>query len=166
VIANQVHPPLSLSLKTKFILSSCWDNKKFWEESIGHFPLSQSQSYLTTDGHSASLSWCQAPIRDPWPMFLLLFLINLVSYGFVDMGRPLWREVGSVVFNCCWASPAKSFSGMSRAGLMFMLYCLKFFRLFQSWAPGSYIYIPLEQGSPVIPSSIGFTFLRNDTDRI
>jgi hypothetical protein len=27
----------------------------------------------------------------------------LGSYGFVDVGRPLWREVGSVVFSCCWA---------------------------------------------------------------
>jgi hypothetical protein len=36
---------------------------------------SQSQSYITTDGQSASLSWCQAPIWDPRPAFLLLSLI-------------------------------------------------------------------------------------------
>jgi hypothetical protein len=36
---------------------------------------SQSQSYITTDGHLASLSWCQAPIWDPRPIFLLLSLI-------------------------------------------------------------------------------------------
>jgi hypothetical protein len=27
----------------------------------------------------------------------------------VDMGRPLWREDGSVVYNCCWSSPAHSY---------------------------------------------------------
>jgi hypothetical protein len=31
--------------------------------------LSQSQSYITTDGQSASLSWCQAPIWDLGPDF-------------------------------------------------------------------------------------------------
>jgi hypothetical protein len=34
---------------------------------------SQSQCYITTDGQSASLSWCQAPIRDPQPIFFPLF---------------------------------------------------------------------------------------------
>jgi hypothetical protein len=31
---------------------------------------------------------------------------------------PLWREGGSVVYNCCWPSPEQSFSGPSPAGLM------------------------------------------------
>jgi hypothetical protein len=46
--------------------------------------------------------------------------------GFVDMGRPLWREDGSVVYNCCWSSPAHSFSGPSPAGLMSIFYCFRF----------------------------------------
>jgi hypothetical protein len=33
---------------------------------------SQSQSHITTDIQSASPSWCQAPIQDPWPIFLSL----------------------------------------------------------------------------------------------
>jgi hypothetical protein len=45
---------------------------------------------------------------------------------FVDVGRPLWREVGSVVFSFCWASPAQSFSGLSPTGLMSIFYCLNF----------------------------------------
>jgi hypothetical protein len=32
-------------------------------------------SHITTDGQSGSLSWCQAPISDLWPKFLLLYLI-------------------------------------------------------------------------------------------
>jgi hypothetical protein len=34
-----------------------------------------SQSYITTDSQSASLSWCQAPIWDPRPIFSILFFI-------------------------------------------------------------------------------------------
>jgi hypothetical protein len=34
------------------------------------------------------------------------------SCGFVDLGRSLSREDGSVVYNCCWASPAQSFSNL------------------------------------------------------
>jgi hypothetical protein len=49
-------------------------------------------SYITTDGQSASLSWCQASTSDPRPIFLLLYLF-LESYGFIDVGHPLWREV-------------------------------------------------------------------------
>jgi hypothetical protein len=33
--------------------------------------------------------------------------------GFVDVERSLWREDGSVVYSCCWSSPARSFSGPS-----------------------------------------------------
>jgi hypothetical protein len=54
------------------------------------------------------------------------FLLVLDSFGFVDVGRPLCREDSSVVYNCCWASPAQSFSGPSPAGLMTVLYYLRF----------------------------------------
>jgi hypothetical protein len=33
------------------------------------------------------------------------FLLLSGSCGFVDVGRSLWREDGSVVYNCCWTSP-------------------------------------------------------------
>jgi hypothetical protein len=32
------------------------------------------------------------------------------------MGRFLWREYGSVIYNCCWPSPAQLFSGSSPMG--------------------------------------------------
>jgi hypothetical protein len=48
------------------------------------------------------------------------------SCGFVDLGRPLWREDGSVVCNCYWPSPAQSFSGPSPVGLVAIFYCLRF----------------------------------------
>jgi hypothetical protein len=80
-----------------------------------------AQSYITTDGQSASLSWCQAFIWGPRPDFLL----PSDSCGFVDVGRPLWREGGSVVYNC-ETSPGQSFSRPSPAGPVNIFYCLKF----------------------------------------
>jgi hypothetical protein len=37
---------------------------------VAEIDKSQSQSYVTTDSQSASLSWCQAPIWDPRPTSL------------------------------------------------------------------------------------------------
>jgi hypothetical protein len=72
----------------------------------------ESESYVTTDGQPASLSWSKAPIWGLRPD--LYYLCD--SYGPVLMGRPLWREVGSVFCMCCWPLPAQSFSGPSPLG--------------------------------------------------
>jgi hypothetical protein len=48
------------------------------------------------------------------------------SWEFIDIGRRLWREDWSVVYNSCWYSPAQSFSGVSPAGLVTILYCFRF----------------------------------------
>jgi hypothetical protein len=48
------------------------------------------------------------------------------SCGFVDVGRSLWREDGSVVYNYSWPSPAQSFLGPSPVGLVTIFYCLRF----------------------------------------
>jgi hypothetical protein len=58
-----------------------------------------------------------------FPFFLKFFLD---SYGFSDVGRPLWREVGSVFFSFSWASPAQPFSTRSPTDLMSIFYCLYF----------------------------------------
>jgi hypothetical protein len=42
------------------------------------------------------------------------------------VGRSLWREDGSVVYNCCWPSPAQSFSRPSPVGLVTIFYRLRF----------------------------------------
>jgi hypothetical protein len=80
------------------------------------------ESYVTTDGQSASLSWSKAPI---WGLRPDLYYV-CDSYGFVDVGRSLWREDGSIVYYCCWPSPAQSFSGPSPVGLAAIFYCLIF----------------------------------------
>jgi hypothetical protein len=45
------------------------------------------------------------------------FLLLSDSCWFVDVGRPLPRKDRSVLYNCCWSSPAQSFSGPSPTGL-------------------------------------------------
>jgi hypothetical protein len=54
------------------------------------------------------------------------FLLLSDSCGFVDVGRSLWWEDGSVVYNYSWPSPAQSFSGPKPMGLVIIFYCLTF----------------------------------------
>jgi hypothetical protein len=77
------------------------------------------------------------------------------SWRFVDVERPLWREDVSVVYNCCWSSPAQSFSGPSPAGLI-----VSDSRLHEPGGSGPRIYIPQEEGDPVIHPGTGFPFRR------
>jgi hypothetical protein len=51
---------------------------------------SQSQSYITTDSQSASLSWCQAPICYPRPVVPIL---SLIIFGQL---RVCWCEAPSL----------------------------------------------------------------------
>jgi hypothetical protein len=82
----------------------------------------ESKSKLCCDhGQSANLS-CVAPHLESETRFLLLS----ASCGFIAVGRPLWREDGLVVYNCCWPSLAQSFSGLSPAGIMTIFCCLRF----------------------------------------
>jgi hypothetical protein len=79
---------------------------------------SQSQSQSQT----SSLPQChRSGTRDQFSSFFYLFFY---SYEFVNVGRTLWGEVESIVFSYCWASPAQSFSSLSPAGLMSIIYCL------------------------------------------
>jgi hypothetical protein len=65
-----------------------------------HFILKSSRVILRPT-KSPSLSWCQAPTWDKRPIIVRLFKLFLDNYGFFDVGRPPWREVGSAVF--IWA---------------------------------------------------------------
>jgi hypothetical protein len=53
------------------------------------------------------------------------YLLLFDRYGLVFLGRPLWREAGSV-FICCWPSPGLYFSGLSTLALVTIFYCLRF----------------------------------------
>jgi hypothetical protein len=87
-------------------------------------PSTSSQSHIRTDSLSASPSWYQAPTWDLQTIFPILDFFY--SFRIIDVGRPLWREVGSVLFSFCRASPAQSFSDLSPTGLMSRVYCRYF----------------------------------------
>jgi hypothetical protein len=54
------------------------------------------------------------------------YLLLFDSCGLMFVGRPIWRENGSVFCICCWPLPAQSFSGPSPLGLAAIFYCLRF----------------------------------------
>jgi hypothetical protein len=56
-------------------------------------------------------------------------------------GAPCLTRGRSVIYNCCWTSPAQSFLGPSPAGLMTIFYCLRI-ETPQPGGPGPCIYIP------------------------
>jgi hypothetical protein len=110
-----------------------------------------------TDGQSSSLSGCRAPIWRAWPDFCFLS----ESCWFLDVGRPLWRGDGSIIYlyNCFWDLPEQSPSDPNPAELTTIFYCL-------IWDSSNleghvqYLYLPQEQGCPVILPGTGFPFRR------
>jgi hypothetical protein len=89
---------------------------------------SESESYITTDGQSASLSWNKAPVWGLRPDF---YYCQKVAGLFVWSVLSLTR--GRVcLYNCCWPSPAQLFSGPSPVGLVTIFYCLRFETSFSS----------------------------------
>jgi hypothetical protein len=59
---------------------------------------SWSSSCIATDGQSASSFWCRAPF-EAGDQILHFFEWQLLSFYFFHVGRPLWREDGSVIFS-------------------------------------------------------------------
>jgi hypothetical protein len=81
---------------------------------------SESESYVTTDGQSASLSWNKEPI---W--CLQIYFITVSHLRVCWCGAFSLKKRRSVVWNCLWFSPAQSFSGPSPLGLVTIFYCLR-----------------------------------------
>jgi hypothetical protein len=70
------------------------------------------------------------------------FLLLSICCGFLDVERPLWREDGFAIYNCCWSSPVQLFSGPSATGLVIKFYYLKF-ETHPAWrARSTYLYLP------------------------
>jgi hypothetical protein len=89
--------------------------------------------------------------------FTTRFLLLSDFCGFVDVGRSLWRENRSPVYNCCWASPAQSFLSPSPTGLVTIFYCLRFETPSIWRARSPYLYPP-GTGWPSYTPSTGFPF--------
>jgi hypothetical protein len=80
--------------------------------------MSLSESYVMTD---------DIFLGARYPCGLMTgFLLLFDSFGLGDVRRPLWRENGSVVCICCCSFSAQSVLDPSPAGLMTIVYCLKF----------------------------------------
>jgi hypothetical protein len=92
--------------------------KEFWEELTAN-----SKSKLCYDRRSVG-QFILDSSPHLWPKTRYLLLLD--SFWFVYVRRPFSREDRSVVYNCCWSSPAQSFSGPIRAGIITTFYCLRF----------------------------------------
>jgi hypothetical protein len=62
-------------------------------------------------------------IKHPFGAYDQIFITCVTRL--VLVGRPLWREVGSVFCVCCWPLPEQSFSGPNPLGLETIFYCLR-----------------------------------------
>jgi hypothetical protein len=94
-------------------------------------------------------------VSSPHLGLMTRFLLLSDSCGFVDMGRPLWREGGSVVYNCCCLLQ-HSHSQVRELRGSWPHFTVSDLRLPQPWGPGPCIYVPQEQGGPVIPPGTAF----------
>jgi hypothetical protein len=96
----------------------------------------QSQSFLTIDSQSASLSWYQATIRafDQFSFLLEIFLRQLRVCYFMAPPLPRGRVCNLLLL---LGSSAQSFSDLCPAELNTLFYCPKF----ETLQPGSYLFI-------------------------
>jgi hypothetical protein len=116
---------------------------------------SQSQNYITTDGQSASLSWCQAPIWGLRPDFYYCQTVaGLLMWGaFSD-------ERTGLPFTIAAGPRQRSHSSVRVPRDSRPYFTVSDSRLLQPGGPNPRIYIPQEQGGPVIPPGTWFPFRR------
>jgi hypothetical protein len=138
-------PELKLSLHSLLLI---WD----W---LPNQRQSKSQSYVTTNGQSASLFWCQAPI---WGLRLDFYDCQTVAG--VLMWSTLSDERTGLPFTIA-ASPRQRSHSWGRVPRdSWPYFTLSDSRLPQPGGPGPRIYITQEKGGPVIPQGTGFPFCR------
>jgi hypothetical protein len=117
--------------------------------------VSQSQSYVTTDGQSASLSWCQAPVWGPRPDFYYCQTVAVM---------PMWGALADertrLSFTMAAGLRQRSHSRVRVPRDSWPYFTVSDSRLPQPGGPGPRIYIPQEQGGPVITPGTGFPFRR------
>jgi hypothetical protein len=113
----------------------------------------QSQSYVTTNGQLASLSWCQTSIWGPRQDFYYCqTVVGLLMWG------TLSDERTGLLFTIAAGPCQRIHSSVRVPHDSLPHFNVWDSRLPQTGGPGSHIYIPQEQGGPVIPLGIGFHF--------
>jgi hypothetical protein len=113
--------------------------------------LQRSPSYFITVNQSVCLG-IEQPSGTCDQILLPVGMLLSEICGPVSMGRPLWQEDGSAI-----CSVITQWSELLRTRNHTLLSHL---RLPQPGGPGSRIYIPQEQGGPVIPQGTGFPLRR------
>jgi hypothetical protein len=119
--------------------------------------LRQSQSYFTTGGlPPISLSWRQAPWDSRPAIFFQLntcghspHVTSSLTRGWVCHLQPLLALASAVILG--YESRGPHNHNFTASGS----------RLPRPWGQGPRIYIPQEQGGPVIPPGTGFPFRRS-----
>jgi hypothetical protein len=97
-------------------MTLCWE----FIQISGVTPVENStESELLYDRRFTTNQFVLAP--SPLRLTARIFFFQLNTWG-----HGLWRENGSVIYNCCWPSPAHSFSGPSPVGLATIFNCLRF----------------------------------------
>jgi hypothetical protein len=117
--------------------------------------LNSSPRYFTTDSQSVSQRVCLGIEYPCGTCHQILFPVGMLLSeicGLVSVWHPLWREDESAI---CSVIAQWSESLRTRNHIL-----LSHLRLSQPGGPGSRIYIPQEQGGPVIPSGTGFPLRR------
>jgi hypothetical protein len=119
--------------------------------------LSQSQSYIRpTVNHP--LSWCQAPIWDPWPIVLLFSLIIFKQLCVCWCGVPSLMRGRVCSFHFLLGIASTVFLGSESHGTHeHILLSLFWDPPAQPGGLGSCIYFLQEQGSPVIPHTLSLS---------
>jgi hypothetical protein len=115
----------------------------------------QSQSYVTTDGQSASLAWNKAPIWGLRPQFYYCqTVVGLLMWGVVSDKRT------GLTFIIAAGPRQRSHSRVRVQRDSWTYFTLWDSRFPEPGGPPPRIYIPQEQGGPVIPPGTGFPFRR------
>jgi hypothetical protein len=92
--------------------------------STSPFPVGeQSKSKLHCDWQLVNQSvLVSSTIWVSWPDICYSLTVTVSFF----VGRPLWREDGSLFCICCWPSPAESLSSPTPLGLVTVFYCHRF----------------------------------------
>jgi hypothetical protein len=116
---------------------------------------SRSQSYVTTDCQSSSLSWCQAPIWGPGPDFVTSRQIE----GLLIWGAFSETRLG-LLFTITAGPRQRSYSRVRVPRGSWPYFTLSDLRFPQPGGQGPRIYIPQKKGVPLISPGTGFSFRR------